>query len=154
MLSQPFYIVSALLHTLSPISCLGQQLYYVSHFCVVSVISCFASHFNVLSAFDFVTAILMFCQIFYIYCQSFFGDIFFWLCVLQVYYLDNLLSNISVPAGTPRCQFFTSDVIDRISNLDRDVSRDGSVSFGKLLVSKTCFLPTFRHFCHFIVKTL
>jgi hypothetical protein len=79
---------------------------------------------------------------------------FFWLCVLQVYYLDNLLSNISVPAGTPRCQFFISDVIDRISNLDREVSRDGSVSFGKLSVSKTYFLPTFRHFCHFIVKTL
>jgi hypothetical protein len=76
------------------------------------------SHFNVLSAFDFVTAILMFCQIFYIYCQSFLVTSFIWLCVLQVYYLDNLLSNISVRAGTPLCQFFTSDVIDRISNLD------------------------------------
>jgi hypothetical protein len=79
---------------------------------------------------------------------------FFFLFVLQAYYLENLLSNISVPAGTPHCQFFTSDVIDRISNLDREVSRDGSVSFGKLPVSKTCFLPAFSHFCHFIVKTV
>jgi hypothetical protein len=74
--------------------------------------------------------------------------------VLQVCYLDNLLSNVSFPAGTPRCQFFTSDVIDRISNLEREVSRDGLVSFGKLLVRKTCFLPAFSHFCHFIVKTV
>ena len=129
-------------------------LYYVSHFRVVPAISCFASHFNVLSAFDFVTAILMFCQIFYIYCQSFFGDIFFWLCVLQVYYLDNLLSNISVPAGTPRCQFFISDVIDKISILDREVSRDGSVTLGKLAESKTCFVPAFSHYYHFIIKTV
>jgi hypothetical protein len=74
--------------------------------------------------------------------------------VLQVYYLDNLLSNVSVPAGTPRCQFLISDVIDRISNLDREVSRDGSVSFCKLPVSKTCFLPAFSHFFHFIVTTV
>jgi hypothetical protein len=127
-------------------------LYYVSHFCVVSAISCFTSHFNVLLVFDFLTAILIFCQIFYIYYQSFFGDIFFLLCVLQVDYLDNLLSNVSIPANTPHCQFFTSDVIDRISNLDREVSRDGSVSFSKLPVSKTCFLPAFSHFCHFIVR--
>jgi hypothetical protein len=73
-------------------------------------------------------------------------------CVLQIYYLDNLLSNVHVPANTLRCQFFISDVIDRISNLDREVSRDGSVSFGKLPVSKTCFLPAFSHFCHFVVK--
>jgi hypothetical protein len=73
-------------------------------------------------------------------------------CVLQVYYLDNLLSNVSVSAGTSRCQLFTSDVIDRISNLDREVLRDGSVSFGKLPVTKTCFLPAFNYFCHFIVK--
>jgi hypothetical protein len=79
---------------------------------------------------------------------------FFWLCVLHIYYLDNLLSNVSVPAGTQRCQFFTSDVIDTISNLDREVSRDGSVSFGKVYVSKTCFLPAFSHFCHFIFKTV
>jgi hypothetical protein len=79
---------------------------------------------------------------------------FFWLCVLQVYYLDNLLSNIFVPAGTPRCQFFTSGVIDRISNLDTEVSRDGSVSFGKLHVSKTCFLFAFSHFYHFTVKNV
>jgi hypothetical protein len=127
-------------------------LYYVSHFRVVSSISCFASHFNVLSAFDLVTTILMFCQIFYIYCQSFFVTYFFWLCVLQVYYLDNLLSNIFVPSDTSRCQFFTSVVIDRISNLDREVSRDGSVSFGKLLVSKTCFLPTFSHFVTLLLR--
>jgi hypothetical protein len=74
--------------------------------------------------------------------------------VLQVYYHDNLLSNVPVPAGTPRCQFFTSDVIDKISILDREVLRDGSVTFGKLPVSKTCFVPAFIHFCHFIVKTI
>jgi hypothetical protein len=54
-----------------------------------------------------------------------------------VYYLDNLLSNVHIPADTPRWQFFTSDVIDSISNLDREVLRDGSVTFGKLPVSKT-----------------
>jgi hypothetical protein len=122
---QPFNVVSAILYCVSPFTYFVTHsmfraaiLYYVSHFRVVSAISCFASHFNVLSAFDFVTAILMFCQIFYIDCQSFLVTSFFWLCVLQVYYLDNLLSNISVRAGTPLCQFFTSDVIDRISNLD------------------------------------
>jgi hypothetical protein len=103
-------------------------LYCVSHFCVVSSISCFASHFHV------VSVILLFCQIFYIYGQSFFGDIF---CILQVYYLDNLLNNVPIPAGPPHCQFFTSDVIDKISILNREVSRD--VTFGKLPVSKTCF---------------
>jgi hypothetical protein len=89
--------------------------------------------------FDPLLAILLFCQIFYIYCQSFFGDICFLFCVLQVYYLDNLLSNVPVPAGTPCYQFFTSDVIDKISIMDREVLRDGSVTFGKLPVSKTCF---------------
>jgi hypothetical protein len=74
--------------------------------------------------------------------------------VLQIHYLDNLLSNIPVSAGTPHCQFFISDVIDRISNLDRQVFIDGSVTFGKLPVSKTCFVPAFIHFCHFIVKTI
>jgi hypothetical protein len=72
--------------------------------------------------------------------------------VLHVYYLDNLLSNVPVLAGTPRCQFFMSDVIDMISNLDREVLRDGSVTFNKLPVSKTCFLSAFSHFCDFIVK--
>jgi hypothetical protein len=72
----------------------------------------------------------------------------------HVYYLDNLLSNVPVPASTPHCQFFTSNAIDRISNLDIEVSGDGSLSFGKLPVSKTCFLPTFSHICHFIVKTV
>jgi hypothetical protein len=100
-----------------------------------------------------VSVILLFYQIFYIYCQSFFGDIFL-LCVLQVYYLDNLLSNVPVPAGTPCCQFIISDVIDKISILDREVSRDGSVTFGKLPISKTCFVPAFSHYCHFIVKTI
>jgi hypothetical protein len=38
--------------------------------------------------------------------------------------------------------------------VDIEVSRDGSLSFGKLHVSKTCFLPTFSHLCHFIVKTV
>jgi hypothetical protein len=154
MSPQPFYIVSALLHTLSPIPCLGQQFY------TMSVI------FVLYQPFHALLAISMFCQ--HLFCDSHFNvlldilyllsvifcDIFFWLCVLQVYYLNNLLSNISVPPGTPCCQFFTSDVIDRISNLDREVSRGGSMSFGELPVSKTCFLPVSRHFCHFIVKTL
>jgi hypothetical protein len=74
--------------------------------------------------------------------------------VLQIYYHDNLLSNVSVPAGTLCCQFLISDVIDRISNLDRQVLRDGSVTFNKLPVSKTCFVPAFIHFYHFIVKTV
>jgi hypothetical protein len=59
--------------------------------------------------------------------------------VLQVYYLDNFLSNVHVPAGTPCCQFFRSDVIDSTSDLDREVSRDGSVTFGNLPVSKIFF---------------
>jgi hypothetical protein len=148
------YCVSPFTYIVSHSMFRAAILYYVSNLCVVSAISCFASHFHVLSAFDFVTTILIFCQIFYIYCQSFFGDIFFLLCVLQIYYLDNFLSNVPLPVGTPRCQFFISDAIDRISNLDREVLRDGSVSFGKLPISKTCFLPAFSHFCHFIVKTV
>jgi hypothetical protein len=121
--------------------------YCASHCHIVSAISCFANHFYV------VSVIVFFCQIFYIYCQSFFGDIFL-LCVLQVYYLDNLLSNAPVPAGTPRCQFFTSDVIDKISILGREVLRDGLVAFGKLPISKTCFVAAFSHYWHFIVKTV
>jgi hypothetical protein len=74
--------------------------------------------------------------------------------VLQVYYVDNLLSNFPVLAGILRCQFFTSDVINGISNLDSQVLRDGSVTFSKLPISKTCFVPAFIHFCHFIVKTV
>jgi hypothetical protein len=77
---------------------------------------------------------------------------FLLLCVLQVYYLDNLLNNVSVLAGTQRYQFFTSDVIDKISNMAREVSRDGSVSFGKLPVSKTCFLPAFSHFVTLLLR--
>jgi hypothetical protein len=103
---QPFNVVSTILYCVNPFTYFISHsmfraviLFYVSHFHVVSVISCFVSHFNVLPAFDFVTSILIFCQIFYIYCQSFFGDIFFWcVCVLQVYYLDNLLSNVCVTA--------------------------------------------------------
>jgi hypothetical protein len=72
--------------------------------------------------------------------------------VLQVYYLDNLLSNVPVLAGTPHCQLFISDMINKISILDREVSRDGSVTFDKLPVSKTCFVPAFSHYYHFIVK--
>jgi hypothetical protein len=81
---QPFNVVSAISYCVSPFTYFVSHsmfraaiLYYVSHFRVVPTISCFASHFNVLSVFDFVAAILSFCQIFYIYCQSFFGDIFF-----------------------------------------------------------------------------
>jgi hypothetical protein len=87
-LGQLFYILSVI-YLLSAILCCVSHFTYpmfravilssVSYFHVVPVISCFASHFHV------VSIILLFCQILYIYCQSFFGDIFFWLCVLQVY---------------------------------------------------------------------
>jgi hypothetical protein len=79
--------------------------------------------------------------------SSFFS---FLLCVLQICYLDNLLCNVPVLAGTLHYQFFTSNVIDSISNLDREVSRDGSVTFGKLPVSKTffaCIQPFFSFYC-------
>jgi hypothetical protein len=85
---EPFNVVSAISYCVSPFTYFVSHsmfsaaiLYYASHFRVVSAISCFASHFNGLSAFDFVTANLIFCQVFYIYCQSFFGDIFFYGCV-------------------------------------------------------------------------
>jgi hypothetical protein len=80
--------------------------------------------FDVVSAFPFMSVIVLFCLSFYIYCQSFLLSSFF-LCVLLVYYLDNLLSNVPILASTSHCQFFISGVIDRISNLDREVSRDG-----------------------------
>jgi hypothetical protein len=50
MLSQPFYIVSVLLHTLSPIPCLGQQFY------TMPVI------FMLYQPFHALTSISMFCQ--------------------------------------------------------------------------------------------
>jgi hypothetical protein len=50
MLSQPFYILSTLLHTLSPIPCLGQQFY------TMSVI------FMLYQSFHALPAISMFCQ--------------------------------------------------------------------------------------------
>jgi hypothetical protein len=117
--------------------------------------------------FHAVPIISMLCH-YFLLCQSFYFSIsyyiyivchflltsFFFLCELQVYYIDNLLSNVPVPAGTPRCQFFSSDVIDNISNLDREASRDGLVTFSKLPASKTFFLPIFRHFYHFIVKAV
>jgi hypothetical protein len=99
--------------------------------------------FHAMPVFSILCQHFLLCQSLYfsvshfIYIVSHFLLIF--LCVLQVYYLDNLLSNVPVLAGTPHCQFFISDVIDRISNLDRDVSRDGSVIFGKLPVSITFF---------------
>jgi hypothetical protein len=77
---------------------------------------------------------------------------FFWSYVLHAYNLEILLSNVSVPTGTLCCQFFTSHVIDRISSLDRKMSRDGSVSFGKLHISKTCFLLVFRHFATLLLR--
>jgi hypothetical protein len=50
MLSHPFYIVSALLHTLSPIPCLGKQFYTMSLI------------FVLYQPFHALPAILMFCQ--------------------------------------------------------------------------------------------
>jgi hypothetical protein len=114
--------------------------------------------FVLLQQFHALSAISMLCQSLYFSVRYFIYTVshslvtFFLLCVLQVYYLDNLLSNVPVPAGTLRCQFFTSDVIDKISILDREVLRDGSMTFGKLHVSKTCFVPAFSHFYHFIIK--
>jgi hypothetical protein len=155
------YILSIILYISSAIPCLGQSFYPASAIFVLCqalhvlpAISCCANHFHVVSLFSFVSIILLFYQLLYIYCLSFFADIFFFLCELQVYYIDNLLSNVPVPAGTPRCQFFSSDVIDNISNLDREASRDGLVTFSKLPVSKTFFLPIFSHFYHFIVKAV
>jgi hypothetical protein len=146
--------VSAILHTLSAISCLGQPFYPMLAILVLH------QPFHSLLAISILCQHFLLCQLFYfcvryyiyIYCQSFFDDIFLLLCVMHVYYLDNLLSTIPVLAGTPHYQFFISDVIDMISNLDRQVLRDGSVTFGKLHVSKTCFVPALIHFCHFIVK--
>jgi hypothetical protein len=96
-------------------------------------------------------------------CQQFYFSVIYFIytishslvtffCVLQVYYLDNLLSNAPVSASTPRCQFFTCDVIDKISILDREVSRNASVTFSKLLVSKTSFVLAFSHYYHLIIK--
>jgi hypothetical protein len=45
-------------------------LSHVSHLSVASAISCSANHFYFVSAFPFVSVILLFCQILYIYCQS------------------------------------------------------------------------------------
>jgi len=69
-------------------------------------------------------------------CQPFNFFIFFWL--LQVYYFDNLLCDVSVPVGVPRCHFFTSEIIENISKADRDLSKRGFVTYGKLPVSN-CF---------------
>ena len=55
-----------------------------------------------------------------------------------MYYLDNLLCDVSVPVGVPRCHFFTSEIIENISKADRDLSKRGFVTYGKLLVSN-CF---------------
>jgi hypothetical protein len=130
ILYQLFYVVSAILYIC--------QLFY--H---VSAIPWSTSHFMLCQSFPYCVSIF-FCVNHYIfllvilYILSVIFLLIF-LCVLQVYYFDNLLSNVPVLAGTPHCQFFISDVIDRISNLDRDVSRDGSVIFGKLPVSITFF---------------
>jgi hypothetical protein len=129
----------------------------VSRFLLVSAFPWSASHFIMCLPFSFVSVIILFCQSLYIYIYIYIKSFlltFLLLCVLKVYYLDNLLSNVPVLAGTPHCQIFTSDIIDSISNLDREVSRDGSVTFSKLPVSKTFFLPAFSNFCHFIVKTV
>jgi hypothetical protein len=130
MLCQPFHIVLAISYCANHFTYFVSHsmfraaiLYRVSHFCVVSAISCFASHFHIVYILYILSVIL-------------------------------LVSNVPILASTPRCQFFTSDVIDKISILDREVSRDGSMTFGKLPVSKTCFVSAFNHYCHFIVKTV
>ena len=61
-----------------------------------------------------------------------------------MYYLDNLLCDVSVPVGVPRCQFFKSNVIEDISKADRDLSNRGFVTYGKLPVSNF-ILFLFRH---------
>jgi hypothetical protein len=111
------------------------------------------SHFHALPTISMLCQSFYFSNRYFIYTVSH-SLVTFFLCVLQVYYLDNLLSNIPILALTPRCQFFTSDVIDNISIMDRELSRDGSVTFGKLPVSKTYFVLVFSNYCHFIVKTV
>jgi len=56
--------------------------------------------------------------------------------VLQVYYLDNLLCDVEVPVGTPRCKFYNAKIIEDITKLDRQVMNAGVVTFGQLNVSK------------------
>jgi hypothetical protein len=151
---QPFHVVSTILYCASHFSYFVSHsmfraaiLYHVSHFHVVSAISCFASHSMLCQSFYFSVR-------YFIYTISHSLVTFLLLCVLQVYYLYNLLSNVPIPTATPCCQFFISDVIDKISILDREVSRDGSVTFGKLPISKTCFVSAFGHYCHFIVMAV
>jgi hypothetical protein len=157
---KPFHVVSAISY------CVNQFTYLVSHSMFRAAILYGVCHFPIVSPISCLLAISMVCP-YFILCQPFYFSIRFFIsivshflvtcffgCVLQVYYPNNLLNNVPVPAGTPRCQFFTSDVIDRISNLDRVVSRDGLMTFGKLPVSKTCFVSSFSHYCHLIVKTV
>jgi hypothetical protein len=157
MLCQTFHVVSAILYICQSFYALGQPFYHVSAVFFLyqpfrglpAILSC-VCHFLLCQSLYFSVSHYIYI---YIYIKSFLLT-FLLLCVLKVYYLDNLLSNVPVLAGTPHCQIFTSDIIDSISNLDREVSRDGSVTFSKLPVSKTFFLPAFSNFCHFIVKTV
>jgi hypothetical protein len=142
--------------------------YFVSYFMFRTTFDPMPAILVLHQPFHSLPAISMLCQHFLL-CQSFyfsvryyiyiytirhFYDIFCLLCVLQVYYLDNLLSNVPVLVGTLYCQFFTSDVIDRIFNLDRQMLRDGLVTFAKLPVSKICFVYELIYFYHFIIKTV
>jgi len=56
--------------------------------------------------------------------------------ILQVYYLDNLVCDVEVPVGTPRCKFFNAKIIKDITKLDRQFIDAGFVIFGHLNVSK------------------
>jgi hypothetical protein len=98
------------------ISCVGQPFY------ILSTISYCVSHFILCRPFYIVLAIFMLFQQLHalsaisMLCQSLYFSVryfiyivshslvtFFLLYVLQVYHLDNLLSNVPVPAGIPRC---------------------------------------------------
>jgi len=96
----------------------------------------------------FILNILLFSQAFIVFCHSF--HIFVrHLCLsgihdyirhfirftLQVYYLDNLLCDVQVPVGTPRCKFFNGKIIDNIIKFDKKLFDEG-FTYGFLNVSK------------------
>lgn len=73
--------------------------------------------------------LIVFCQ--YIFCCSHI------LCRIQVYYLDNLdCPNVERNMDTPRWSQYSKDRIEKICNADRLTFKDGSLSYGKLHVSK------------------
>jgi hypothetical protein len=99
-------------------------LFLYQSFHGLPAISCCASPIRCCVSISFYVSNCTFLSII-LYILSVIFTEFFFLCVLLVYYLDNLLSNVPILASTSHCQFFISGVIDRISNLDREVSRDG-----------------------------